>query len=383
VTEPRALGALQSPPELLAQAWPIGLALAAAPIPAPLKYHSPSCQGVTLNQGSFGACVTYSGAYIQADLELADEGRQLLPDVLDPLHTYALIKGLPWPLTSPSQDPSPGLNPIQLWSFTKANGWATKDGSPPRLDASYFMIGKPSSTAAFLDALQQTILQLGPCQFSSTWPNNWWLTDAYGFMPTPVGNAGGHAFECCGWEVHADGTFDTFHHQSWGVWGHDPEFPNHFRVHSTAWDSLGWEAWKVADLINTPEAEMTFVPYTPSDVAIGSIATLKTPGGIAATSLAGVDPAIRLFRIDTGATVVPTSLTYPIGESGTTPRAGVAESARLVSQAGIPAPLILLSRNAVVTPPPSSGYTQADIDKAVAAEKASFKAQVVSAVGAL
>jgi hypothetical protein len=256
-TPRHAIGALQSPPELLVQAWPIGLALAAAPIPAPLKFHSPMCQNVTLNQNPYGACVTFSGAYIQAGQELADEGRQLLPDVLDPLHTYADIKGLPYPFT-PAQDTSPGLNPIQLWSFTKANGWLTKDGSPRRLDASYFMIGKPSNDATFLDAYQQTLLQLGPCQITTTWPNNWWLTDTKGYMASPIGNAGGHALEACGWLPCSDGgcLADYWLHQTWGLWGHDPELPNHLRVHGRYFDALGWEAWKVADLISYPEVEM-------------------------------------------------------------------------------------------------------------------------------
>ncbi len=257
------LGALPTPPDQLARAWPVRLALAELPTAAPAKFHSPKCQPVTLNQGAFGACVAYSGAYIQASQELADEGRQLLPGVLDPLHAYALVKGLPWPLTSLSQDPSPGLNPPQLWDYTKRVGWPTKDGSPRRVDAAYYSLGRPSSDAAWLAAVQQTILQLGPFQMTSSWPDNWWNTDAAGFMPTPSSTlAGGHAYESCGWDLHADGSWDLICHQTWGAFGHDPEHPDHFRVRAAWLDPLGWEAWKVIDLVDapTPPLEVGMLP---------------------------------------------------------------------------------------------------------------------------
>jgi hypothetical protein len=340
-----ALGALPSPPELLAQAWPIGLALAAAPIPAPAIFHSPMCRDVTLNQNPYGACVTFSGAYIQAGQELADEGRQLLPNVLDPLATYAAIKGLPYPFT-PSQDTNPGLNPIELWKYTKANGWLTKDGSPRRLDASYFMIGKPSSSAAFLDAYQQTLLQLGPCQFSSTWPNNWWNTDASGFMPAPIGNAGGHAFEACGWVVYPDGTWYSIHHQSWGPWGHD-SLPNHFRVHSTYWDSLGWEAWKVADLVTPPEVSME--PFALTGLG-GGTGLLNLP-----------DPAIRLIRLADSKLLIPAAKSYALGSAGTLSKttSGPAHLALEANGASFDA-VAILDRNMVVTPPTHSVVVSVD-----------------------
>ncbi len=194
-------GALRTPPDLLAKAWPIALALA-APTAAPLKFHSPKCQPVTIDQNGYGACEPFSGAYIHADQELADEGKQLLPNVLDPLHVYALVKGLAWPspnVAIETWDPSPGMYSAQLWDYTKRVGWATKDGGPPRKDGSYYSLGKPSASAAFLDALQQTILQIGPFQFTAEWPSNWFGTDAHGFMATPgAASPLGHAFETLG-----------------------------------------------------------------------------------------------------------------------------------------------------------------------------------------
>jgi hypothetical protein len=282
----RSTGALQTPPEILAQAWPIGLALAEAPVPAPASFHSPKCQHITIDQDGFGACVAYSGAYVQADQEPGD-----LPNVIDPLHAYALVKGLPWPLINPKQDANPGLDPVQLWSYTKAHGWPTKDGSAPRKDASYLMIGKPGSNAVFLDAYQQTLLQLGPCQFTAAWPNNWWNTNTAGYMPNPGPTKGGHAFEGCGWVPCSTCRcgFDTIHHQTWGTFGHDPDYPDHFRVHGDWWDNLGWEAWKAVDLIN------------PAPVPV----IARTPF-----------PAPRQFFISKGTTLVGFDPAYPDGRFG-------------------------------------------------------------------
>jgi len=251
-----ALGALPTPPDKLALAWPVRLALAEQPTVAPLKFHSPKCDPkITTDQNPFGACVMFSGAYVQADQELTDEGRQLLPGVIDPLRTYAAVKGLPWPLVDSGQDPNPGLNPPDLWNFIQSHGWYTKDGSAPRKCGPYYSLGQPNGSAAFLDAFQQTLLQLGPSQFTAGWPDNWWSTNARGFMPTPGPQNGGHAFEGCGYEEFPNGcpvlsgcTYDTIHHQTWGAFGHDPDYPNHFRIHSPWWGFLGWEAWRVFDI---------------------------------------------------------------------------------------------------------------------------------------
>jgi hypothetical protein len=273
----RSLGALQTPPEILARAWPIELALAAEPVAVPTFFHSPLCAHGTLDQDGFGACVAFSGDYVQSDQEAGDLA------VIDPLHAYAIIKGLPWPLTSPSQDANPGLYPQQLWSFVKANGWPTKDGSAPRKNASYLLIGKPGSNATFLGAYQQTLLQPGPCQFTAAWPNNWWNTDALGYMPSPGPTDGGHAFEGCGWVPCSTCRcgLNTIHHQTWGAFGHDPAYQDHFRVHGDWWDSLGWEAWKAVDLINpTPVAVLT-------RTAFASPRQFVVPKG---TTLVGFDP---------------------------------------------------------------------------------------------
>ena len=71
--QPFPTGALPTPPEKLALGWPISLALAAAPIAAPAKFHHPGC-GPTLNQSPFGACVGYGTTSAHAAQELADEG---------------------------------------------------------------------------------------------------------------------------------------------------------------------------------------------------------------------------------------------------------------------------------------------------------------------
>lgn len=356
------LGALQSPPELLAQAWPIGLALAAAPIPAPLKFHSPKCDAhATLNQNGYGACVCASGAYIQSDLDAID------PAHLAWLRLYAILKGLPYPFT-PAQDTSPGLNPIQLWKYTKANGWPTSDGSAPHKDADYFLLGKPSNSAAFLDVFQQTLLTpyLGPCQFTTTWPTNWYSTDAQGYLPKPgTLDGSGHAIEACGWLPCSDGgcLADYWCHQTWGVFGHDPELPNHFRVHGRYFDPLGWEAWKVADL--APEGNMnpTSTPTLCDITAGGSVYT--SPGG----SVVLPNPNNACNGVYFGGT-----------ESRSDGVPGAWIKLAVPGWAWIGVNHVTNIRPAVPTP---VGFTQADIDKAVAAEKAALKAQVVSAVGAL
>lgn len=94
---------------------------------------------------------------------------------------------------------------------------------------------------------------------------------------------------------------------------------------------------------------MKFTPYTPSDIAPGSVATLQTATGAPASSMKDVDKRIRMFRTDTGAEVIPNSPTYPVGLSG---MAGPPhpEASFVVSQSGIDSPVILLKRNTVVTP---------------------------------
>src|ERR1035437_2985139 len=90
--QPRTTGALRTPPDKLATAWPIGLALAAEHIPAPLNYHSPKCDvHATIDQNGYGACVCASGDYIQAALDA------ISPAHLAWLRMYAILKGLPYP----------------------------------------------------------------------------------------------------------------------------------------------------------------------------------------------------------------------------------------------------------------------------------------------
>ena len=242
------LGALPTPPEILEKAWPIHWALAKAPVPVPPKFHSPLCRGTTVDQNGYGACETFSAAYVQAALEWADEGRDLV-GILDPLRLYATLKGYPWPPSGKNWDSNPGLYSQQVWSYAVKTGFPTTDGSIARKDASYYNLGKPNSGAAFRDAYQQTLLQLGPVQFVMEWPNNWWNTDSQGYMPSPGPSDGAHAFKGCGWDTDANGLLIPICHQSWGPWGHDPEFPNHFRIKPAWLDGIGMEAWKVTDVI--------------------------------------------------------------------------------------------------------------------------------------
>lgn len=290
-----ALGALRSPEAALVNAWPIRLALAAVPTAAPLKYHSPKCHAVTIDQNPWGACVMFSDAYVHAGVEV-DEG-YLLPNVLDPLRTYFEVKGLPYG----GPDPSPGLMPSEALQYLQRTGWATKDGSPRRKIGPYYTLGTPDSSNSFLGALQQTILQLGPFQLVSAWPGNWFSTDLRGFMKVPSATlAGGHAFEACGWEDWPNGcptlpgcTWDSFHHQTWGAFGSDPEYPDHFRVHSPWWNRLGWESWKVTDLAGDvppspvpPGGTVKITDSTPKLVAL--------PEGRQLYQVDGITPLVKM-----------------------------------------------------------------------------------------
>lgn len=254
-------GALPTPPEKLAQGWDIHLALAAAPTAAPPKFHHPGCT-VTLNQSPYGACVGYGTTAAHAAQELADEGRMLIPTVLDPLHLYAASKGLRWPpppdapILPLSWDPTPGTWPTLVLAEAKANGIPTKDGSPPRKIGAYYLLGEPNATAGFLDVYQQTLLQLGPAIFSMLWTQNWFVTLAGGYMAAPnFSNApSGHLVEACGYQTPcgtglAGCTWDAICHQTWGDgWGRDPEFKAHFRIHSPHLGQVGKEAWKWTDV---------------------------------------------------------------------------------------------------------------------------------------
>jgi hypothetical protein len=134
------------------------------------------------------------------------------------------------------------------------------------------------------------------------------------------------------------------------VWWRDPLGHGSYVGEWVPWATVTKFAYSPANiLILDPEAAMKFTPYTPSDVAPGSIATLQTATGAPASSMKDVDKRIRMFRTDTGAEVIPNSPTYPVGLSG---MAGPPhpEASFVVSQSGIDSPVILLKRNTVVTP---------------------------------
>ena len=311
MSDHHGLGAHRTPDDVLASVWPISAALGER-VTAPASYHDPRCS-VTLDQNGYGACEAFSGAYVQSALELTDEGRELLPNVLDPLHTYAAVKGLPWPFT-PEQDRNAGTTSQALWAYTCKHGWWTKDGSTYRKDASYFNVGKPAPTADFLDALQQTILQLGPTQFTAAWPHNWYGTDSTGHMAMPSSIIdGGHAFEGCGWQKCATCKcgFDTLHHQSWGLpWGHHPTLPAHFLIHGVDLPIVAWECWKVADVVTpppVPTAELTMQLLSrparlfDGPLAAGQLVTIPVAGlmGIA-TNAIGAVLTLRVVRANKG-----------------------------------------------------------------------------------
>lgn len=298
-------GALRSPAAEIAAAPHVREALAPTAVPVPANFHSPKCVAhVTIDQDPFGACVPFSGAYVDAGLELSDEGRQLNPDVLDPLHAYAEIKGLPWPLTDPAQDPSPGMYPTQLWAYTQATGWPTKDGSPRRKTATAYTIGAPSSDATYISDLQQTILQFGPVQVTLTWPPNWFGTDPNGYVPAPESPATvGHAHEVCGW-ITVNGRLYAMGHQAWGDWEPDiiPDYPNHFYVDVTYWDGLGWETWKVIDVTGDNQP-----PSPPTVSAIFGVDVSQYQGNTidwAAAKAAGL--SFALLRASVGNTIIDT-----------------------------------------------------------------------------
>jgi hypothetical protein len=295
-----SLGAVRSDPALVLRAWPIMAALD-LPAAAPLKYHSPKCHSTTLDQNPWGACVTFSDAYVHSGVEV-DEG-YLIPKVIDPLATYFDIKGLP----NGGPDPSPGLMPVDALSYLKRYGWITKDGSPRRKIGPYYLVGVPGSGASYLDAMQQTILQLGPFQFVAAWPGNWFTTLRTGHMKAPSATlAGGHAFEACGWEAFPNGCplvagckWDSIHHQTWGEFGFDPEYPNHFRVHSPHWDGLGWESWKFLDLPGDAPAPPPPPPPppTPEDLMVVTDRTpmvVDLPLGLQTYRTDGVTPLVKM-----------------------------------------------------------------------------------------
>ena len=292
------LGARETPEDILLRAWPITAALGPS-VTAPVSHHDNRCT-VTLNQGSYGACTCFSGVYMQDAQEYTDEGVHLIPDVLDPLHTYAVLKGLPFPFTV-AQDKSPGLYAVQVWKYAQSHGWLTKDGSEPRKIANYFTLGKPSGTAAFLAQLQQAILQLGPVQFVSAWPVNWFSTDSTGHMALPNVTDGAHAYECCGWQPCGSCAcgFDTLHHQSWGTWGKHPTYKNHFLVHGDHHAGIGLESWKIADVINA------FPPQPPNPQPEVQMHTL----GNSQRVFDGAIPAGKLTAVQVGGVMgLPTGI---------------------------------------------------------------------------
>ena len=332
--QPFPTGALPTPPEKLAQGWPISLALA-APTVAPARFHHPGC-GPTLNQSPYGACVGYSATAVHAAQEFADEGRQLIPGTLDPLRLYAEVKGLSWPPGPETEwDPSPGLWPAQGWAYAKANGFPTKDGSPRRRISAYYLLGTPDGSLAFLETYQQTLLQLGPVQLSTLWPHNWFSVLAGGYMQPPsfAFAPSGHAYEGCGWVTpcgigFAGCLFDTIAHQSWGPWGKDPDYRDHFRIHSPPLAQVGKEAWKSIDIKGDapappvpPERTMTLPIYDAApknqlvDLVIGtklfSTADGKTPfiipevksGGVGLWSPCATNALQRLVRVSAGGQV--------------------------------------------------------------------------------
>ena len=338
--QPYPTGALPTPPEKLALGWPITLALAAAPTAAPAKFHHPGC-GPTLNQSPFGACVGYGMTSAHAAQELADEGRMLIPGVLDPLHLYAASKGLPWPpppdapINPIGWDPTPGAWPAQVLAYAKAHGIPTKDGSAPRKIGPYYLMGEPNGSLSFLEVYQQTLLQLGPAIFSMLWTSNWFATLAGGYMPAPnfQYSPSGHLVEACGYQVGCPVNFpgctwDAICHQSWGSgWGKDPEFKDHFRIHSPHLSQVGKEAWKWTDIRGdaptppAPGGTMTLPIYDAApkhqlvDLAVGaklySAADGKTPfvppevksGGLALESPFATSATQRLVRVSSGGIV--------------------------------------------------------------------------------
>lgn len=330
-TQPFPTGALPTPPEKLALGWPITLALAAAPTAAPAKFHHPGC-GPTLNQLPYGACVGMAVTNIHAAQEFADEGRQLLPNVLDALRLYADSKGLPWPATGQGWDPVEGTWPALVLAHAKARGIPTQDGSPPRRIAAYYLLGVPDGSAAFLDLYQRTLMELGPVLLSTVWPWNWFSVLAGGFMQPPDLSRppSGHAFEACGWQVGCAQavpgcSWDLIAHQSWGPWGKDPECPDHFRVHSHHLAMVGREAWESIDITGdapapkpAPEDTMTLPIHDPApkhqlvDIAVGTqlyAVDGKTPlvklssGGTGIQSPFATSATQRLVRVSVGGVI--------------------------------------------------------------------------------
>ena len=326
--QPFATGALPTPPDKLAQGWDVRLALAAAPTAAPAKFHHPGC-GPTLNQLPYGACVGFGVTAVHAAQEFADEGRQLLPNVLDALRLYADSKGLSWPPTGQGWDPVEGTWPALVLAHAKARGLPTKDGSPPRRISAYYLLGVPDGSLAFLDVFQQTLQQLGPVLLSTLWPHNWFSVLAGGYMQPPsfAFAPSGHAYEACGWVTgcplnYPGCQYDTIAHQSWGPWGKDPEFKDHFRIHSPHLALVGKEAWKSVDISGDapappppPEGKMTLPIYDAApkhqlvDIAVGTqlyATDGKTPlvklssGGTGIGSPFATSATQRLVRVSVG-----------------------------------------------------------------------------------
>jgi len=328
--QPFPTGALPTPPEKLALGWDVRLALAAAPAAAPAKFHHPGC-GPTLNQLPYGACVGMAVTNIHAAQEFADEGRQLLPNVLDALRLYADSKGLAWPPTGQGWDPVEGTWPALVLAHAKAKGLPTKDGSPPRRISAYYLLGVPDGSSTFLDVFQQTLLQLGPVLFSTLWPHNWFSVLAGGYMQPPsfAFAPSGHAYEACGWVTGcatglAGCLFDVIAHQSWGPWGKDPEYKDHFRIHSPHLAQVGKEAWKSVDIKGDapappgPGGTMTLPIYDAApkhqlvDIAVGTqlfatdgkTALVKlSSGGSGIQSPFATTAAQRLVRVGVGGIV--------------------------------------------------------------------------------
>lgn len=315
-----ALGALPSPAAVLGSAWPITLLVAQPPTLDPRPFfHSSRCPR-TVDQDGVGACVTFSGFYVQSGQELTDEGHLLTVANIDPLATYYRVKAE----TGDPTDSAPGLWPPQLWDSVKARGWVSKDGIK-RVITGYYGLGRPSSDPTWLALLQATIVALGPTQLTSSWDGNWFLTDATGYLKAPVsGWVGGHAYSGCGWTTVNSHVFPLAH-QTWGAWGHNP-IPDHFGIDPRFWEKSGAnpEAWHVTDAIDAPkpppppEDPLRMTIYTPGprnvlvDLAVGTpiyktdgktaLTTLKS-GGVGVWSPFATTSAKRCIRVSVGGIV--------------------------------------------------------------------------------
>jgi hypothetical protein len=345
---PRLLGAVPSPyderdhPLSAHYVLPAGIVL-------PDRSRSLGIPNPPYNQDG-GKCVGFSAAGDATIEETPEAGGQVRFDA-DEL--YARCK---------EQDGSPnteGTNIRVAAEIRRKRGMYAVDG--PNKGKLLQIASYSALNVATVDDMDAAIYSAsqgigGSPWIACSWPANWFASPGAGVLPHPGVSAGGHAIKISEyWRSHPSGRCRRLLN-SWGPgWG----------VNGEAWvrdaDLLAvlWEAWKTFDapdpIPTPPEANMDVTKITPLDHVD------MAPGGSLRDATTGENKYPKYI----GAKGV-----------GTWGKLGADNVVRVTYHAGGPIMAALYPSALCTLIVPTPGFTQADIDKAVAAEKAKAVAAV-------